>query len=139
MDWYFLILRNVRSCGCLKMIFGIRPLGHRPRLCSFVTSIVSFLFQYDCQEVCAPSQSQVNVGTSARLSSQDGVSQQQCSPQAHFRSLTVSLRFPLSGMRALPVRLMFLSSPGSPNRYSATGSPSGTSNLCLRVRVALNS
>ena len=31
--------------------------------------------QYDCKEVCAPSQSQVNVGVSARLSSQDGVSQ----------------------------------------------------------------
>ena len=35
------------------------------------------LTQYDCKEVCAPSQSQVNVGASARLSSQDGVSQQQ--------------------------------------------------------------
>ena len=35
------------------------------------------LTQYDCKEVCAPSQSQVNVGDSARLSSQDGVSQQQ--------------------------------------------------------------
>jgi hypothetical protein len=35
------------------------------------------LTQYDCKEVCVPSQSQVNVGSSARLSSQDGVSQQQ--------------------------------------------------------------
>ena len=33
--------------------------------------------QYDCKEVCALSQSQGNVGASARLSSQDGVSQQQ--------------------------------------------------------------
>ena len=33
------------------------------------------LTQYDCKEVCAPSQSQGNVGDSARLSSQDGVSQ----------------------------------------------------------------
>ena len=33
--------------------------------------------QYDCKEVCAPSQSQVNVGASARLRSQDDVSQQQ--------------------------------------------------------------
>ena len=33
--------------------------------------------QYDCKEVCAPSQSQGNVGASARLSSQDGVSQKQ--------------------------------------------------------------
>ena len=30
--------------------------------------------QYDCKEVCAPSQSQVNVGASVRLSSQDDVS-----------------------------------------------------------------
>ena len=34
------------------------------------------LTQYDCKEVCASSQSQVNVGVSAGLRSQDGVSQQ---------------------------------------------------------------
>jgi len=33
--------------------------------------------QYDCKEVCVPSQSQVNAGASSRVSSQDGVSQQQ--------------------------------------------------------------
>ena len=33
--------------------------------------------QYDCKEVCAPSQSQDNIGASTRLSSQDGVPQQQ--------------------------------------------------------------
>ena len=33
--------------------------------------------QYDCKEVCAPSPSQVNAGAGARLSSQDGVFQQQ--------------------------------------------------------------
>jgi hypothetical protein len=38
---------------------------------------VKLLTQYDCKEVCAPSQSQVNVGDSARLRSQDDVSQQQ--------------------------------------------------------------
>jgi hypothetical protein len=38
-----LSLRNVRSCGCLKMIFGTRPHGHRHRFLSFVTSIPSFL------------------------------------------------------------------------------------------------
>ena len=37
----------------------------------------TLISQYDCKEVCAPSQSQGNVGASARLSSQDGVSQQQ--------------------------------------------------------------
>ncbi len=35
------------------------------------------LTQYDCKEVCTPSQSQVNVGANARLRSQDDVSQQQ--------------------------------------------------------------
>jgi hypothetical protein len=34
--WVF-SLRHDRSCGYLKMIFGTRPHGHRPRLCSFVT------------------------------------------------------------------------------------------------------
>jgi hypothetical protein len=34
-------------------------------------------YQYDCKEVCAPSSSQVNAGAGARLSSQNGVSQQQ--------------------------------------------------------------
>ena len=33
--------------------------------------------KYDCKEVCAPSQSQGNVESSARLSSQDSVPQQQ--------------------------------------------------------------
>jgi hypothetical protein len=37
----------------------------------------NLIAQYDCKEVCAPSQSQANIGASARLSSQDGVSQQQ--------------------------------------------------------------
>jgi hypothetical protein len=37
----------------------------------------NLISQYDCKEVCAPSQSQANIGASARLSSQDGVSQQQ--------------------------------------------------------------
>ncbi len=38
-----LSLRNVRSCGCLKMIFGTRPHGHHPRSYSSVTSIPRFL------------------------------------------------------------------------------------------------
>jgi hypothetical protein len=35
------------------------------------------LTQYDCKEVCAPSQSQVHVGASGGISFQDGVPQQQ--------------------------------------------------------------
>ncbi len=38
---------------------------------------VKLITQYDCKEVCVTSQSQINVGTSARLSSQDDVSQYQ--------------------------------------------------------------
>jgi hypothetical protein len=37
----------------------------------------NLITQYDCKEVCAPSQSQINAGASGGLSSQDGVSQQQ--------------------------------------------------------------
>jgi len=37
----------------------------------------NLLTKYDCKEVCAPSQSQGNVGASARPSSQDGVPQQE--------------------------------------------------------------
>ncbi len=37
----------------------------------------TLISQYDSKEVCAPSQSQGNVGASTRLSSQDGVPQQQ--------------------------------------------------------------
>ncbi len=51
-------------------IFRTLPLGLR----DIHSNLIS---QYDCKEVCAPSQSQGNVGSSARLSSQDGVPQQQ--------------------------------------------------------------
>jgi hypothetical protein len=37
----------------------------------------NLIVQYDCKEVCELSQSQANIGTSSRLYSQDGVSQQQ--------------------------------------------------------------
>jgi hypothetical protein len=37
----------------------------------------NLISKYDCKEVCAPSQSQGNLGSSARLSSQDGIPQQQ--------------------------------------------------------------
>jgi len=34
--------RNVRACGCPKMVFRTRPLGHRPRFYSSVTCTPSF-------------------------------------------------------------------------------------------------
>ena len=43
-------------------------------LCDIHSKLIT---QYDCKEVCAPSQSQVNAGAGARLSSQDGVSHQE--------------------------------------------------------------
>ncbi len=47
-------------------------------LCRCLSVLMYFLVtQYDCKEVCAPSQPQGNVGASARLSSQDGIPQSQ--------------------------------------------------------------
>jgi hypothetical protein len=117
--------RNVRSCGCLKMTYGTRPRGHRPRSHSFVTSIPSFL-----HSTTARRSTQGLVLDSAlrmvSLSSRRLI-------LSCFLSSTASLRLPLSGMRSLPPMLTLLSSLhsiGSPNRYSATGSPSRISNSC---------
>jgi hypothetical protein len=102
---------------------------------------VQLLTQYDFKEVCTRSQSQVNVGTSARLHSQDDVSQQPGTVPLSLPSLITSLILPLYGMRGLSPMLTLLSSPHIvriPNRSSTTGSPSLTSNLCLRTRVTLN-
>ena len=67
--------RNVRACGCPKMFSRTRPLGHRPRFYSSVTS--TLLADYGCKEVCAPPQSQAQAGASGGLSSQDGDDAQQ--------------------------------------------------------------
>jgi hypothetical protein len=61
---------------------------------------------------------------------------------SYSRSSTDSLRLPLGEMRTLPPMLTLLPSLhriGSPNRYSATGSPSRISNSCFRVRAGRNS
>jgi hypothetical protein len=42
-SWMGASLWHVRSCDSLKMIFGTRPHGHLPRLCSFVTFTPSSL------------------------------------------------------------------------------------------------
>ena len=54
------------------MIFGTRPHGHRPRLCFFGAGLGS-----QSQAHIGAGPSPVNAGAGARLSSQDGVSQQQ--------------------------------------------------------------
>ena len=90
--------------------------------------------QYDCKEVCALSQSQGNVGASARPSSQDGVSQQQEAAPLSLPRLTASLRLPSRGMRALPPTLAllpFLLSLRSLSRSFCIGSPFGTLSLNL--------
>jgi len=81
--------------------------------------------KYDCKEVCAPSQSQGNVGSSARLSSQDDVPQQQEAAALSYRNSTASLRLPSRGMKAPPPALgllLSLLSLRSPSRSSSTGS-----------------
>jgi hypothetical protein len=100
------------------------------------------IVQYDWKEVCAPSQSQSNLGASARLSSQDGISQQQEAAPPLSRNSIASLRLPLRGMRDLPptlVLLSFLHSLWSPSRSCFIGSPSGTLSLSALCHVVLNS
>jgi hypothetical protein len=140
--WLSLVLfpRNVRACGCLGMILRTRLRGHRLRFCSFVTSTPNLLSDYNCKE--ASCQSQVNVGTSGGLSSQDGVSQQQEAsrlslPQLNRLFEASFVRDESSASNAAVTAI--LSQHRVTTRYSATGSPSLTSNLCLRARVALNS
>ncbi len=70
-----LSLRNVRSCGCLRMRDSSS--WPSPPLLLLHDIHSRLLTQYDCKEVCAPSQPQGNVGASARLSSQDGIHQQE--------------------------------------------------------------
>ena len=41
--WLGAFPQERRSCGCLKMTYGTRPRGYRPRSYSFATSIPSFL------------------------------------------------------------------------------------------------
>ena len=72
--------RNVRACGCPRMICRTRPHSSSwsspPRL--LLRDIHSkLLAEYICKGGCAPSLSQVNVGASGGISSQDGDSQQQ--------------------------------------------------------------
>ena len=102
----------------------------------------NLLTQYDCKEVCAPSQSQVNVGASVRLSSQDGVSQQQ--EPAPLSLPQLNRLFEASFVRdessASNVDVAVIPSQRRvTQQILSTGSPSGISNLCLRARVALNS
>jgi hypothetical protein len=79
--------RNVRSCGCLpqerqKLWLPKDDLRDSSSWASSPLVLLrdihsKLITQYDCKEVCAQSQSQVNIGAGPRPSSQDGVSQLQ--------------------------------------------------------------
>jgi hypothetical protein len=102
----------------------------------------NLIAQYDCKEVCAPSQSQANIGASARPSSQDGVSQQQEAAPLSLPQLNRLFEASFVRMRALPPMLAllpFLHSLRSPSRFCFIGSPSGTLSLSLWGHVVLNS
>jgi hypothetical protein len=68
--------RKVRSCGYQKVI-GPRSSRSSPPFLLLRDIHSKLLSDYRCIKGCAPSQSQVSVGASGGLRSQDGVSQQQ--------------------------------------------------------------
>jgi hypothetical protein len=95
------------------MIVGTRPESWSSPPLSLLRDIHSKLIdQYDCKEVCVPSPSQVNGGAGSRLSSQDGVSQQQ---------ETVSL--PLPQLNLL-IETSFVWDENSVSNVDVTGIPS---------------
>ena len=85
---------------------------------------VKLLTQYDCKEVCAPPQSQVNVGVGARLRSQDDVSHHQGTA-------------PLSLPHLNLLFVHFFESSFVWDESSASNPDVDV--ICLRARVALNS
>jgi hypothetical protein len=134
--------RKVSGCGCQRTFFGTYPHGHRLRFYYFVTStsnsLLSATARRSVRRLSHRLMFELVLDCAPRMMS---LSSRGLLP-SHSRSLTASLRLPLCGMRALPPLLTLLPSPHSirsPNRSSATGSPSLTSNLCSRARVALNS
>jgi hypothetical protein len=117
-----------------------RPRGHRPLFCSSVTSTPSFYPTIIVKRRRLSRRSMLGAVVDSAPRTVSLSSSRLLPSPSH--NLTSFLRLPLSGMRALSPTLMLPSSPhsiGSPNRYSATVRPSLTSNLCLRVRIALNS
>ncbi len=137
-----LSLRNVRSCGCLKMIFGTRPYGHHPRLWSFVTFTPSFLTSSTAKRSVCRLRHRSTQGPVLDSAPRMVYLNSRRLIVSHYHRSTASLRIPVCGMRALPPMLTLLTSPhiiGSPNRYSATGSPSRISKSCLQARAELNS
>ena len=93
----------------------------------------NLISQYDCKEVCAPSQSQGNVGASARLSSQDGVPQQQEAAPLSLPQLDrlFEASFARDETSASNAGVATPHSLRLPSRSCLNGSPSGTLSLNL--------
>jgi hypothetical protein len=102
--------RNVRTCGCLRMILRTRPLGHRPRFCSPVTSTPSFYPTIIAKRrrLSRRSMLGVVVDSSPRTVS---LNRRRLLP-SHSLSLTSSWRLPLCGMRDLSPTLLLLGTGG---------------------------
>jgi hypothetical protein len=131
--------RNVRACGCLRRFFGTRPHGHCPRLCSFVTSTPSLLPSTTARRFVSSLSHRSTQGLVIEIDPRMVFHRSRRLPPSQSHSSTASMRIPLCGMRPLPPTLLTSRhSTGSPFRCSITSSPSGTANLCLRARVALN-
>ncbi len=112
-------LRHDRSCGCLKMIFGTRPHGHHPRLCSFVTftpsSSTSTTVKRSVRHLRHRSMQELVLDRDPRMVFLRSRRLFLCP----FHSSTASLRLLLRGTRALPPLLVLppsLHSLRSPNK-----------------------
>jgi hypothetical protein len=101
----------------------------------------TLISQYDCKEVCAPSQSQGNVGASARPSSQDGVPQQQEAAPLSLPRIDrlFEASFAQDENSVSNAGLPFLLSLRLLNRSCFIGSPSGTLSLSTWDHVRWNS
>jgi hypothetical protein len=133
-SWLGVSPRNVRSCGCPRMIFGTCPHGHRPRLYSFVTSTPSLLPSTTTTRSVRRLSHRSTQGLVIEIPPRMVFRSRSRFPPSQSHNSTDSMRLPLCGMRPLPPTLLFLSfrhSTGSPFRCSVIVIPSGTSNLCL--------
>jgi hypothetical protein len=128
---WVLSLRHDRSCGCLKMIFGTRPHGHRPRLWSFVkftpSSSTSTTAKRSVRHLRHRSMQELVLDRTPRMVFLHSRRLVLCP----FRSSTVSLRLLLRGTRALPPLLVLppsLHSLRSPSKSCFIDIPCGTLN-----------
>ncbi len=131
--------RNVKACGCQRMVCGSRPDGHRPRFYSSATSTPRCLHSTAARRSVRRLSHRSMLGLVVESAPRTVFLSSSRLLPSPSRSSTASLRLHLCGMRARPPMLLLLLSPHSRellNRSLATGSTSGTSILCLRAHVA---